>query len=313
MARKTRLHLAGGLYHIVWRGNQQQDIFLDDQDYERFCALIGDGVARFGYRVHAYCLMSNHVHLAVQAARDPLSSPLQNVAFRYTQWVNRRWSRVGHLFQGRYKAVLVDHDAYLLELVRYIHLNPVRAKLVRDPAEFRWSGHRAYLGLAPVPWLTTDTVLGQLGGTASIARKRYARFVSEGMAEGHRTDFYAGDQDSRVLGSDRFIERLRQHMPVDKQVPATLDELVAHVCAGYGIDEKALAAPGRQRDAARARALIGWLALHTKVSTLAEISRRYGREASGLSRQVARLEQEARADARKGKALQRHLNAINQA
>jgi REP element-mobilizing transposase RayT len=313
MARKPRLHLPGGLYHVIWRGNQQQDTFFDDEDRQRFCALLSEGVTRFGYRVHAYCLMSNHVHLAVQAARDPLSNPLQNLAFRYTQWVNRRWTRAGHLFQGRYKAVLVDHDAYLLELVRYIHLNPVRAKLVRDPAEFRWSGHRAYLGSVAVPWLTTDTVLSQLGSTVSVARKRYARFVNEGIAEGHRVDFYAGELDSRVLGSDRFIERLRQHLPIDRRAPATLDEVVAHVCAGYGIDEKALAAPGRQRDAARARALIGWLALHTKASTLADVSRRYGREPSGLSRQVARLEAEARADARKGKALQRHLNTINQA
>jgi REP element-mobilizing transposase RayT len=313
MARKPRLHVPGGLYHIIWRGNRQQNVFVDDEDRERFYALLSEGVERFGYRVHGYCLMGNHIHLAVQAGKEPLSGPLHNLAFRYTQAVNRRSGRAGHLFQGRYQALLVDHDAYLLELVRYIHLNPVRAHLVREPAEYQWSGHRAYLGLTTLPWLTTDTVLGQLGGTLNVARRRYARFIGEGMDQGHRPEFYAGDQDSRIVGTDRFIERLRQHISIEKHKPVSLDEVVAHVCAGYGVDEHALAAPGRQRITAQARALIGWLALHTKASTLVEVSRRYGREPSGLSRQVARLDHEGRTDARKGRALQRHLNAINQA
>ena len=116
MARKPRLHVPGGLYHVIWRGNEQRDIFFDDEDRQRFYALLSEGVERFGYRVHGFCLMTNHVHLALQAGQDPLSGPLQNLAFRYTQAVNRKRARVGHLFQGRYQALLVDHDAYLLEL-----------------------------------------------------------------------------------------------------------------------------------------------------------------------------------------------------
>jgi REP element-mobilizing transposase RayT len=214
MARKPRLHLPGGLYHIIWRGNEQRDVFFDDGDRERFYGLLSEGVERFGYRVHGFCLMSNHVHLVVQSGDDTLSGPLQNLAFRYTQAVNRKRGRVGHLFQGRYKALLVDQDQYLLELVRYVHLNPVRARLVRDPDQYTWSAHRAYLGRMALPWLTTESVLGQLGGTPAVARERYARFVAEGIGQGHRPEFYSGDEDSRVVGDERFVEQLqRLHQP----------------------------------------------------------------------------------------------------
>jgi REP element-mobilizing transposase RayT len=314
MARKARLHVPGGLYHIVWRGNEQRDIFFDDEDRQRFYALLSEGVDRFGYRVHAFCLMSNHIHLALQAGKGSLSAPLQNLAFRYTQALNRKLDRSGHLFQGRYKALLVDHDAYLLELVRYIHLNPVRARLVRDPARYIWSGHRAYLGHITLPWLTTESVLGQLGDNLGVARRRYARFIAEGMGQEHRIEFYAGAEDARIIGDDRFIERLNlQAIAVQPKTRIDLDMLVTHVCAGYKLSEAELRAPGRQRTTAQARALIGWLVMQTKVSTLTQVAERFGREASGLSRQVARLDAEARADASRARALQRHLNTINQA
>jgi len=271
-------------------------------------------VKRFGYRVHGFCLMTNHVHLVVQAGQDALSGALQNLAFRYTQAVNRKHGRIGHLFQGRYKALLVDQDQYLLELVRYIHLNPVRANLVRDPAQYAWSAHRAYLGRMALPWLTTESVLSQVGGGLGVARERYARFVAQGIGQGHRPEFYAGDEDSRVVGGERFVEQLQRHaLIIEPRGRVTLDALVDHVCAGYGVDERALRASGRQRATAQARALVGWLVVQTKAATLTEVARRFGREASGLSRQVARMEQAARADAGKERALQRHLNTINQA
>jgi REP element-mobilizing transposase RayT len=153
MARKPRVHCPGALYHVILRGNAGQTIFFDDRDRARFYLLLQEGTERFRHRIHAFCLMSNHVHLAIQVADLPLSRIIQNLSFRYTKWVNWRQSRSGHLFQGRYKAVLVDADAYLLELTRYIHLNPVEAGLVKEPEEHMGS-HRAYLGLGD-SWLTT--------------------------------------------------------------------------------------------------------------------------------------------------------------
>jgi len=151
MARKPRLHVPGGLYHVILRGNARQDIFFAPRDRTLFYELLQEGVTRFGYRVHAFCLMTNHVHLALQTGDQVLSAGMQNLSFRYARYANQRLDRVGHLFQGRFKAFLVDQDAYGLALVRYIHLNPVRARLVSQAAAYPWSSHRAYLGDQKLP------------------------------------------------------------------------------------------------------------------------------------------------------------------
>jgi REP element-mobilizing transposase RayT len=148
MARKQRIHYPGALYHVILRGNARQDIFFDDGDRSRFILLLQEAVEKFGFRIHAYCLMTNHVHLAVQVGVTPLSRIMQNLSLRYTTWINRRLNRSGHLFQGRYKAVLIDADSFLLELVAYIHLNPVRAGMVATPENYHWSSHCAYLATA---------------------------------------------------------------------------------------------------------------------------------------------------------------------
>ncbi len=214
MARKPRVHLPGGVYHVMLRGNGGQDVFFLDEDRYRWYLLAQEGVERYGHRIHGFCLMTNHVHLAIQVAETPLSKIIQNLSFRYTRWVNRRQRRLGHLFQGRYKAVLVDGEAYLLELVRYIHLNPVRAGLVVKPDEYPWSGHRAYLGLDTLPWLTTDWVLSQFAKRKDAARRRYAKFVADGMGEGYRAEFHGGGVDARILGDDRFAERVLRRAAV---------------------------------------------------------------------------------------------------
>jgi len=133
MARKPRVHYPGAFYHVILRGNGGQSIFFDDKDRTRFYFLAQEGIERFGHRIHAFCLMTAHVHMAIQVGDVSLSRILQNLSFRYARWVNWGQSRSGHLFQGRYKAVLVDADVYLQELTRYIHLNPVRAGMVKEP------------------------------------------------------------------------------------------------------------------------------------------------------------------------------------
>jgi REP element-mobilizing transposase RayT len=140
------------------RGNGGQEIFFSQEDRFRFYLLVQEGIERYGHKVHAFCLMTTHVHLAIQVGEFGLPRIIQNLAFRYTRWGNWRQSRTGHLFQGRYKAVLVEADTYLLELTRYIHLNPVRSGIVRIPEDYPWSGHRTYLGLETIPWLTTEWV-----------------------------------------------------------------------------------------------------------------------------------------------------------
>jgi REP element-mobilizing transposase RayT len=133
------------LYHVISRGNRRQGIFLDAKDLQRFLTYLSDCKNRFPFRFYAYALMKNH-HLLIEVEEIPLSSIMQSLLFGYARYFNRRYGEVGHLFQGRYKAILCDKDAYLLELVRYIHLNPVRAKIVRGPEDYVWTGHLSYLG-----------------------------------------------------------------------------------------------------------------------------------------------------------------------
>ena len=310
MARKPRLHVPGGVYHVMLRGNGGQTIFLSEKDRSVFYRLVEEGIKRFGHRVHGFCLMGNHVHLLIQVADVPLSQVMQNLSFRYTGWINRRHRRTGHLFQGRYKALLVDADAYLLELVRYIHLNPVRARMVSDPAAYRWSGHRAYLGLDTIPWLHTDWVLGQFARRLATCRKHYAAFVAAGMEEGYRSEFHVGSADTRVLGDDDFLAEVGD-TPLEG-LPPSLDVIIERVCARYGTNEVALGEPSRVRRFAAARAMIGWLAMRTETASLTEVSRRFHRDVTTMSKQVRRLDISVIQDKAVAQELTEILNAISQ-
>jgi len=311
MARKPRLHVPGGVYHVMLRGNGGQAIFLSEKDRTVFYRLAEEGIERFGHRVHGFCLMGNHVHLLIQIGKVPLSRVMQNLSFRYTGWINRRHRRTGHLFQGRYKAVLVDADAYLLELVRYIHLNPVRARMVCDPAAYHWSGHRTYLGLEQIPWLHTDWVLGQFARRLATCRKHYAAFVAAGMEEERRPEFHIGGDDTRVLGDDDFLAQVIDTPPAGS--PPTLEVIIDHVCARYGTNVVALGEPSRARRLAAARGMIGWLAMRTGAASLTEVSRRFHRDVATMSKQVLRLDLAVKQDTTAAQGLTEILNAISQA
>lgn len=312
MARKPRLHIPGALYHVILRGNAQGDIFFGPGDRGVFHDLLAEGVRRFGYRVHAFCLMTNHVHLALQAGDEPLSGGMQNLGFRYTRHVNAARKRVGHLFEGRYKAFLVDQDSYGLELVRYLHLNPVRAGLVGAAADHPWSSHRAYLGQEVLAWLTTDWVLGQFGSSLGAARRRFARFVAEGAKQGHRHDFHGGEHDSRVVGGEEFVAR-SVLVEARRSRPPTLAALVSLVCKDSALTPTRLSATGRTRAPARARAALAWLCIRTGAATLVEIAAMTGRDASTLSHGMAALAAEAEREPVKKAWLDQLLNAAMQA
>lgn len=288
MARKPRIHLAGGLYHVIFRGNGGQPVFLNDDDRYRFYLLLQEGTCRFGYRVHAFCLMTNHIHLALQVSDIPLSRGMQNLSFRYTRWINWRQKRTGHLFQGRYKAVLVDGDSYLLELVRYIHLNPVRVGIVKDPEEYPWSSHRAYLGKESLPCLTTDRLLEHFGKSFATARGGYRHFVLDGLGEEHRPEFYGTGEDSRLLGNDNFLEKcLSGTYGIPQRLTAR--EIVDKVCVLYEINETELKSPSQCRNISEARAVVGWLAQELGCVTLSEVGKLVDRDVGSISSAVRRL------------------------
>ncbi len=283
MARKQRIHYIGAVYHAMVRGNDGQDIFSSDADRYRFYLLLQEGVEKFGHRIHAFCLMRNHVHLAVQVGKKPLSGIMHNLCFRYTQWVNFRQKRAGHLFQGRYKAIVVDVESYLAELVRYIHLNPARAGIVRAPEDYLWSGHRAYLGYEILPWLTTDWILSQFSQRLNTARAGYREFVDEGKGEGRRQEFHAGTCEGRILGDDTFIARVTKGTEKLKKKPVSMDQIIEHVCKLYGLTEKEIVFGGKKRYPSEARGMIAYVVRECAGLSLTELSRRLKRDLSSLS------------------------------
>ena len=292
MARQPRLHLPGGLYHVMLRGNGGQSIFCDDEDRLQLEALVAEGVSRFGHRIHAYCWMGNHIHLALQVGTVPLSRVMQNLGFRYTRYFNRRYARVGHLFQGRFKAILVDAESYLLELVRYIHLNPLRAGLVGAVADYSWSGHQAYLGQAGRAWLYTDWVLSQFGPDLALARWRYGEFVAQGQGGGYRSDFHAGTAQGRLLGDEDFVARSLAEAgePAVRQV-VTASDVCRAVCAASGVSEVQLSSLSRARHLARLRGVAAYLIVEHRWGSLAELARIVNRDLGTLSRAAQAVRQ----------------------
>lgn len=206
MARPLRIEFSGALYHVTAGGNARQDIFLDDEDRQRFLGVLGKVVSRFHLRLHAYCLMDNHFHLVVETPEANLSKAMRQLNGVYTQAFNRRHGRVGHVLQGRFKAILVDRNSYLLEVCRYVVLNPVRAKATRKADTYPWSSYQATAGLAPVlSCLTVDWLLSQFGRQRAAAQRKYQTFVAEGIGYGSPWEHVQGQV---LLGSKRFVERL---------------------------------------------------------------------------------------------------------
>ena len=183
MPRRLRLEADGCLYHVVARGNERRPIFLDDRDRKEYLRRIAEYRGRFKFELLSYCLMRNHVHLAIRRGPATLGTIMHALQSSYTQWFNRRHDRVGHLFQGRYHATLVDQDRYLLALLRYIHLNPVEAGLCRIPERYAWSSAAAFTGKAPPPWLDRDSALALLGETRSVALSRYRSAFESGAIQ----------------------------------------------------------------------------------------------------------------------------------
>lgn len=287
MARKPRIHVAGALYHVILRGNNRQPIFCDDADRRKLEELIANGAQRFGYRLFAYCWMGNHIHAAIRVNEVSLTAVMHNLGFRYTGYFNFRHKRIGHLFHGRYKAILVDSDSYLLQLVRYIHQNPVRASIVDDPADYLWSSHCAYLGKTRAPgWLDTDLVLDQFGGRAPRAAYRRYMGMPEPMLE--PVDFKRGNQKIPVLGDELFAHRMLNDAWTEaprERIPT--GDIVAAVCKASGMSITAMRTTQRQ-DAVEARAAAAYLqSLHGE-GTMRDLGRHLSRDSANLSRAAAK-------------------------
>lgn len=228
MTRPLRIEYAGALYHVTSRGDRQEDIYLDDLDREDWLAVLAQTCDRFNWLIHAYCQMTNHYHLLVETVDANLSRGMRQLNGVYTQHFNLRHNQVGHLFQGRYKAILVQRDSYLLELSRYVVLNPLRARMIKRLEQWAWSSYPAIMGSSPIPdWLDADWLLGQFGSRRTRARLKYAEFVMQGEGLPSPLDTVRGQL---FLGDDEFVEsftgeqeteKLREHSRAQRRALAS--------------------------------------------------------------------------------------------
>jgi putative transposase len=298
MARRPRVHFPGALYHVISRGNQRQKVYRDDPDYRRFETLLGEMGKCHSITLYAYVLMPNHFHLLLEVSRMPLAKAMQTLLYRYTRYYNHRYRKIGHLFQGRYKAILCDRDSYLMELIRYLHLNPVRAGIVRDPKGYRWSSHGRYLQGKSDAAIAVVKGLRLWGGQRRAATKAYERFIGDGMEQGHRQEYYEV-KEQQYLGGDEFVEAVEQALEQEEEarpVKITMPEVLQEVILGSGKDIGAILGKGRGRIGSRLRAQAAYVAREVGGIRLTEAAKYLGRDLSTVSLAVKRLEEEIRND-----------------
>lgn len=243
MARKPRIHSPGLLYHVICRGNQKQQVFFDEQDHRAYLRRLAETHTDLPFRLYAYALMKNHVHMLIEVGDTPLSRIMQVQQQRSSQHFNSKYKKSGHLFEGRYKAIVCQRDEYLLALIRYIHLNPVRAGIVDNPAAYPWTSHNSYLAKKCDVWLDRDAILMQFSKNREAAQQEYEKFVLAGIGEGHREDLYTL-KEGQVLGDDDFVKTLPlgalDEVKTQSDDPPPLLDIEKAVCGEFGIEAKEL-------------------------------------------------------------------------
>jgi len=302
MARKPRVEFPGGLYHVISRGNDRRAIFRDDGDRKQFLELLAKYRKQQGFRLFAFVLMTNHFHLLIETSSVPLSKTMQQFLGSYTRYFNRRYHRVGHLFQGRYKAILCETDPYLLELIRYIHLNPVRSKIVRDPVAYRWSSHRVYLGKEERDFVDVSAVLKMMGKGLTVARKAYSKFVLDRISQGHREDYYQ-TREQRFLGSEVFVEEIKSQVEegdekMSKRREIGLKVILMAVSGTLHVPSNRILSDSQGREASLARGLVAYLARKREGYSGKSVADFLYRDPSVIVRMVERVEGKIREEGR---------------
>ncbi len=290
MSRPPRLEFSGAVYHVIARGNEQRDVFRNDSDRELYLRRLAHYRDRFRFRLYAYCLMSNHVHLALETGPVHLSRIVLALHGSYAQAFNQRYQRVGHLFQGRYKAFVVQKSSYLLELVRYIHNNPVKAGLVSEARLYRWSSDRYYQGAPPPDWLDTRGLFELLGADPGRAARRYRTFMTSIRSEAYEdlkavAHVVKGDEQyaRTVLKASIEAERLRTW---------SIEQIAREVASRRGLDFEEMRSRGFSRERSRARAITGFLARKHCQIPLIKVSEFFHRDGTTLVKDCRRLEAE---------------------
>lgn len=311
MARKPRVHFPGALYHVIVRGNQGQTTFRETEDYRLYLKFLREYKEHFDFSLYAYVLMPTHVHLLIETGDINLSKVMHRLQFRYTRNFNLKYRTWGHLFQGRYKAIMCDRDTYFLELSAYIHLNPVRAGLVKNPANYPWSSYLSYLGREKNHIADIDHVLSQFSEKKGAARRKYGLFVRTRLAQGHRDDFYE-TKDQRFLGDDEYLKDVQRQ--INEALPfiyeIALGEIVSRVGSALKIPIDLLYSSTRNRQGAWGRAVCAYLGHGLGGFKIREIAEHFNRDPVAITYGLKKAEQRFREDKRleaKVRALENNL------
>jgi len=303
MGRPLRIQYPGALYHITSRGNEKGKIFFDDADRERFLRFLEEYHIRYGILLHSFVLMDNHYHLILETPQGNLLKVMHGLNSGYTGYVNRKYARVGHLFQGRYKSILVEKETYLLELSRYVHLNPIRAGMVKDVSDYRWSSCPGFIRKKDaLPWIEYRWILDRFSANVQEARRAYRSFLREGLKEDRNRDPFQNLFGQVVIGSKSFIRKAKQRLEgkrLDQEIverrrfhaAPTLDAILKEVSSRFGVSRASLLGKNGYGNLPRKAAL--YLAHQTCNLTNREIALRFGGlHPSAVSQMSTRFEKE---------------------
>jgi len=306
MARRPRVFAPGLLYHVIVRGNQRRKTFVDDRDYRAYLERLARYRRKYDITRYAYCLMPNHAHLLIESSDQPLAKFMQGVQQSYSQYFNLRHRKVGHVFQGRYKAIICEKDEYLLELLRYIHLNPVRAKMVSGPERYRYSGHGVYLEGKPSEVLDPGKVLKLLGG-----RGAYKRFVLDGLDEGHKEEYYEAE-DQRFLGAEGFGEKMQEKLEKERKGgrKRPIGMVIKEMAAELGIGEETLRSKDRSWAVSNARTTVAYALTRRLGYSLGEVAGYLRRDIATVGTLVGRLWARMQSDADLKRKVERFIRIV---
>ena len=286
MPRLPRLHVSGGCYHVILRGNHRENIFSSDDDRRQLNTIVAEAIEKYRARIHAFCWMTNHLHALIQIADESLGKVVQRIAMKYSRYRHKELHTTGHLFERRHRAFLVDVDTYFLALLRYIHLNPVEAGMVNSADDYPWSSHHAYLGTEVLSWLTIDLGLGMFAQSFDAARVAYQSFINGNWCTNTSSNLVPSI-DPRVIGTDRFLASLP---PPRMKLRSflTLADLASQVCEQENVSLEEVISVARVRRLSKARATIARRAIDERIASLHEVSRFLGRSPSSVLALVKR-------------------------
>jgi putative transposase len=328
MPRKARIDAPGALHHVICRGIERRHIFDDDEDRDSFVDRLGDLVLGTSTRCHGWALVDNHAHLLLRTGRVPIATVMRRLLTGYAVTYNRRHRRYGHLFQNRYKSILCQEDSYLLELVRYIHLNPLRARLVSGLEEldrYPYCGHSRIMGKLQAPWQDTDAVLSLFSDKVSEAQRRYRDYVAKGIDQGRKPGLVGGGLirgaggwkavkslrkrnvvlkgDERILGDSDFVQAVleaeNENLERRYRLEARgygIEKVIDRVAELFGIESGEVVRPGKQPLRAKARAVVCYWAVRELGMTTTAVGKRLGLTQPAVSKAVQRGENLAEED-----------------